>query len=271
VREREIREAFKRAGGVDPAARERSWHVVRAAFRSHPPQRRRPGWVSVFLASAVLAMTGAGVAAASAPDSGVGRWVRGVLGIEERETRPALVRVPGGGKLLAEAGGSVWMVAGDASKRRLGRYSGAAWSPRGLFVIAWRERVLTAVDPRGDVRWSLARPDPVALARWAPGDGFRIAYLSGGWLRIVNGDGTGDRGYERAADVAPAWRPDDDHVLAYGVVGRWTPAAGSHLPAAASLRPHGKAPRVTPVAGGADCASRRMGAGRPAHRRRRPA
>ena len=66
------------------------------------------------------------------------------------------------------------------------------------------------------MRWSLARPERVADARWAPVDGFRIAYLAGGALRIVNGDGTADHRYAAArSGVAPAWRPDGTHVLAY--------------------------------------------------------
>ena len=76
--------------------------------------------------------------------------------------------------------------------------------------------MLSAVDPRGGVRWSLTRPQADHRARWAPGDGFRIAYLSGGALRVVDGDGTGDHRYAAArARVAPAWRPGARHVLAY--------------------------------------------------------
>ena len=53
-------------------------------------------------------------------------------------------------------------------------------------------------------------------ARWGPVDGFRIAYVAGAALRIVNGDGTGDHRHARIAPgVAPAWRPDDAHVLAF--------------------------------------------------------
>jgi hypothetical protein len=43
----------------------------------------------------------------------------------------------------------------------------------------------------------------------------RIAYLSGSNLRLVAGDGTGDRRIDSAQDVAPAWRPSAEHVLAY--------------------------------------------------------
>jgi hypothetical protein len=115
-----------------------------------------------------------------------------------------------------QAGGGTWVVGDDGAKRRLGAYEGASWSPHGRFVIAWRDRELTAVTPGGTVRWSLARRGIVRTARWGPVDGFRIAYLAGRSLRIVNGDGTGDRRYGAArAQVAPAWRPDERHVLAY--------------------------------------------------------
>jgi hypothetical protein len=109
-----------------------------------------------------------------------------------------------------------WVISGDGSRRRLGDYDGASWSPQGRFVVAWRDGELLAVEPGGRVRWSLARRGRIAAARWSPIPGWRIAYLSGGSLRIVNGDGTGDRRFGAASTgAAPAWRPDDRHVLAY--------------------------------------------------------
>ena len=48
----------------------------------------------------------------------------------------------------------------DGAKRRLGDYAGAAWSPNGLFVVAWQGRELTALTPGGEVRWSLPGPEP---------------------------------------------------------------------------------------------------------------
>jgi len=77
-------------------------------------------------------------------------------------------------------------------------------------------RMLTTVEPEtGEVRWSHPRPEPVSDPRWAP-SGFRIAYRSGEELRVIVGDGSGDR--LLADDVgraAPAWRPGAEHVLAY--------------------------------------------------------
>ena len=218
MNERELRAALRDAVPVDEDARQRAWRVVQAAYAEHEPRRRRPRrrLLALAVAAALVPVAAGGGAAASAPDSAVGQWVRGVLGVGEPDAEAALVRVPGGGRLLVQGGDGTWVVSADGAKRRLGAYAGASWSPNGLFVIAWRGRELTALDPAGRVRWSLAREERVDRARWAPVDGFRIAYLAGGDLRVVNGDGTDDHRYASARrDVAPAWRPDDTHVLAY--------------------------------------------------------
>jgi Tol biopolymer transport system component len=99
----------------------------------------------------------------------------------------------------------------------LGQYAQASLSPHGLFVAVTRRHELLAIDPQGNVRWSLARLRRITLPRWAP-DGYRIAYLDGPSLRIVAGDGTGDRSFvDAVAHVAPAWRPSiaNEHVLAF--------------------------------------------------------
>jgi hypothetical protein len=57
----------------------------------------------------------------------------------------------------------------------------------------------------------------VADARWSPSPGFRVAYREGGTLRVVAGDGDGDRLLAPdVAPVAPAWLPRTGRtVLAY--------------------------------------------------------
>jgi hypothetical protein len=66
---------------------------------------------------------------------------------------------------------------------------------------------VAALNPHGAILWALART-AVRDPRWYPPSGYRVAYLSGDTLRVVAGDGTGDRVLATgAAAVAPAWRP----------------------------------------------------------------
>jgi Tol biopolymer transport system component len=81
--------------------------------------------------------------------------------------------------------------------------------------VVWRGGELLAVEPNGRVHWSLARTGRIAAARWSPADGYRIAYLSGATMRVVWGNGVNDRPLGGARAVAPAWRPDRAHVVAY--------------------------------------------------------
>jgi WD40 repeat protein len=130
------------------------------------------------------------------------------------------VRLPAPGRLLVDSAQGPWVVQQDGSKRLIGAYEAASWSPRGLFVVATRDKRLVALEPDGDVRWTVTRPGRVADARWAR-SGFRIAYREGPTLRVVVGDGTGDRLFARGvALVAPAWHPDESrNVLAYAEAG----------------------------------------------------
>ena len=57
-----------------------------------------------------------------------------------------------------------------------------------MFAVVARRHQLTAVDPVGAVRWSLAAPRPVSNPAWSP-SGVRVAYMSGSSLRVVAGDG----------------------------------------------------------------------------------
>ena len=198
-------------------ARTRTWHVVRAAFASREPvTHRRFALRPLAVLAAVLAL----LAAALTPSGrAVLDSVRDAV-VPERvvRARPALLSLPAHGRVLVVAHGGAWIVHEDGARRRLGAYSSAAWSPRGLFVVATRARELVALDPKGNVRWALAKPLPVAWPRWAP-SGYRIAYKAGTSLRVVAGDGSGDRLLARSvAFAAPAlaWKPDvRSHVLAF--------------------------------------------------------
>jgi dipeptidyl aminopeptidase/acylaminoacyl peptidase len=216
VNEQRLREELRQAP-IDDGARARALGVVRAAFVEVDPAPRRRLWApALAVAACVLAVAVVGVAV-SEPGDAVARWVREVLGVGRDGARPALVRVPGGGRLLVTSEGrrGAWVVSADGSRRRLGDYAGASWSPHGRFVVAWRGGELRALEPGGKVRWSLERRGRIAVARWSRGLGYRVAYVSGRSLRVVAGDGTGDRRHAPAAAVAPAWRPDGAHVLAY--------------------------------------------------------
>jgi WD40 repeat protein len=193
-------------------AGERAWPVVLAAFESRERlalrRRRRELRPALVLAAAAAAV---GVALGTAGATVV-RSIRG-----EAHARTALAALPGGGRLLVDAGDASWIVAADGSKRRLDGLTDATWSPHGLYVVGVRRgHELAAVSPDGGVRWTLARRGSVRLPSWNRPDGFRIAYLAGDALRVVAGNGHDDRLVARpAARVRPAWKPGPDHVLAY--------------------------------------------------------
>jgi hypothetical protein len=191
----------------------RTWAVVRTAYAEREPAGRVRRHLRPLLAAAVVAV--AVGAAFSPPGRAVGDWIeRSVRG--EPGAKPALDRLPTAARLLVLSERGAWIVQRDGSKRLLGAYDGASWSPLGRFVVATGGRRVVALEPDGDPRWSVTRPTPVADARWAPFPGYRVAYREGSTLRVVGGDGTGDRLLARGvAAVAPAWRPGVRHVLAY--------------------------------------------------------
>jgi hypothetical protein len=192
-------------------AGERSWQVVRAAYEAREPvawprRHARPLAIGA-LAAAVVA------AAVSPPGRSVIHSLRKAVGVEHAE--PELFSLPAPGRLLVSGVGGTWIVNADGSRRRLGDYRDAAWSPHGLFVAATRPNELVALDPKGKVRWTLPRRSPRFPAWTGTRSDTRIAYLSGGDLHVVAGDGTDDRVIEPTSAVAPVWRPGRAHVLAY--------------------------------------------------------
>jgi hypothetical protein len=199
-------------------ARERAWAVVQAAFSEREPEWHRRRLLVPALVGVVVALA---LAAALSPP---GRAVLGdvrdaVLPTRVEHAQPALFRLPAPGRLLAVSDAGAWLVRQDGSRRLLGRYDDATWSPFGRFVAGSRADELAALGPDGGVRWTLARPD-VRLPSWGGTRvDTRIAYLTGGHLRVVAGDGNDDhRLAGSAADVAVAWRPGPAHTFAY--VGR---------------------------------------------------
>ena len=198
-------------------AGERSWALIRRAYGSH---ERKP-WLerhsrAVLALAAVAAL---GVAAVTPPGRALVERFREAAGVTP--SQPALVRLPAAGRVLVDSGQGPWVVKEDGSKRRLGSYDAAAWSPSGRFVVATQGGDVIALQPEdGEIRWTVPRPGPVGDARWAP-SGYRIAYREGRTLRIVAGDSTNDRLFARGVTpVAPAWFPDASrNVLAYAEAG----------------------------------------------------
>ncbi|CAN5142639.1 hypothetical protein BH18ACT12_BH18ACT12_10440 [soil metagenome] len=190
-------------------AGERSWRVVREAFDERLPSLRRPDWRPLAAVAACLAL----LAAAFTP-AGQAVWssLRDSGGAKDN-----LLSLPANGRVLVNAQAGAWVVQRDGSKRFLSGYADASWSPHGLYIAAARGNQLLALEPNGKIRWKVARPRPVGGPVWSS-DGYRIAYLTGHALRIVNGDSTGDRLLSPNAVgsglPAFAWRPGT-HELAY--------------------------------------------------------
>jgi hypothetical protein len=203
-------------------AQRRAWSVARAAFEAREPQsweRRNRGWLLAAATAAVLL-----VAAISPPGRALVGSVRDAVTDEPVTARPALTSLPARGTLLVNSPNGPWLVQFDGSKRRLGNWWEGSWSPNAQFVAVSRQREVAALTPDGTVRWSIGRSGIVRGARWSsevnPGD-TRVAYLNGRALRVVGGNGTGDRELRRVVGVsAPAWRPDEFELAFSTVDGR---------------------------------------------------
>jgi len=152
---------------------------VRAAYAEREPVTWPRRHARPLVAAAVVAAVVA--AALSPPGRSVVHSLRKAVGVKEAE--PALFSLPARGQLLVTSRSGLWLVRADGSKRRLGRYRDAGFSPHGLYIAATRANQLVALDPKGDVRWT--------------------------------GDGSGDHAVGHAALVPPVWRPGPRRVLAY--------------------------------------------------------
>jgi WD40-like Beta Propeller Repeat len=200
----------------DPApgereAGERSWDVLRTAYSERLPAPKRHDRRRLLAAAAGVAIV---AAALSPPGFAVWGSLRdAVRGAEN--AKPALFSLPTPrSRLLVNSAEGAWVVQSDGSKRLLAGYRDASWSPHGLYLAAVHGNELRALEPDGDVHWSIARRGDLSRPRWSF-DGYRIAYFAGRTLRVVNGDGTGDRVLTRDVRPGPAaWQPNT-HTLAY--------------------------------------------------------
>ena len=209
-----VRQALRQMPVPDEAgAADRAWELVERAYDSRErvrwTRRHRGPLVALVAAGAIV------VASLTPPGMAVVDRFRDAVGREP--SQPALVELPAPGRLLVLAPEGPWVVHEDGSKRLLGNYADASWSPRGLFVVGTRGRQLVTLDPEnGKPRWSLSRTEPVSDPRWGGvGLDTRIAYRAGDTLHVVAGDGSPDAVVaDGVAPLAPAWMPDS-HVLAY--------------------------------------------------------
>jgi hypothetical protein len=192
-------------------ARDRAWRVVRAAYEGREPVAWPRRHVRPMAAGALVAAALA--AALSPPGRSVIHSLRKAVGVQH--AAPELLSLPTSGRLLVNGPGGTWVVNRDGSRRRLGNYRDATWSPHGLFIAATQLHELVALDPKGNKRWTLPRRSPRSPSWTGTRTDTRIAYLSNGRLRVVGGDGKGDVAIGPAAGVAPVWRPGAGHVVAY--------------------------------------------------------
>jgi hypothetical protein len=188
---------------------ERAYTERRAPSRPALPRLAVALAVAALLAALLLTPAGAAVR----------NWIGDVFTAGVRNAQPALTEVPSGGRLLVQSPRGPWVVQPDGSRRLLGRYDEASWSPHGLFVAASYGRTLSAIEPDGTPHWSTSASEPISDPRWSP-SGFRIAYLAGRSLQAIKANGTGDHRLGPAAPVAPAWFPPGAHLLAYVDAGR---------------------------------------------------
>lgn len=220
----DLRDGLERAQvpGAE-AAEARARAVAAQAFAQRTPARAsRPVRRIAAAAAGVTAALAIGLSPAGAAVGELVSSVGEAMGIGADDAKPQLRSLPAAGELLVDSGDAIWLVREDGSKRRLGDYEQASWSPRGLFVAAAREDELLALEPDGTVRWTVAAPGRVRDPRWSP-SGYRIAYRAGGDLWAVAGDGTGARLVARDVSGAPTWMPlSADAKLAAAPGGRGT-------------------------------------------------
>jgi hypothetical protein len=183
--------------------------VIRAAYAERTPIRPAPRnrRLALALAAGVLLLA-IGLSPAGAK---VADLVRDVVETGEPNAKSQLRSLPAAGELLVQSRDGPWIVREDGSKRLLGDYDMASWSPHGVYVVVGRGRELAALDTGGNPSWTFPTPGVVTDPRWSgSATDTRIAYLSGDDLRVIAGDGNPDSDHLIARDVAPvapAWRP----------------------------------------------------------------
>ncbi|HEY1284758.1 MAG TPA: hypothetical protein VGF04_01600 [Solirubrobacterales bacterium] len=212
MREQRLQELLRQTevpGAAD--AERRGMLVVEAAFGRSPTRRRPLPRLAATVAIAVL-LTALLLSPAGAA---VRDWIGDVFSAGVPNAEPELTRIPGGGRLLVQSSQGPWVVKPNGSRRLLGDYREAGWSPRGLFVAAVAGRVLSAIEPDGTPHWSISAAATVRDPRWSP-SGLEIAYLAGSALYVIAGDGTEEVRVDGAvAPVPPSFSSRGLAQLAY--------------------------------------------------------
>jgi dipeptidyl aminopeptidase/acylaminoacyl peptidase len=213
MNEARLRELLREVPMPGAAEAERRGRAMTLAAFEQRPRERRAALPRLAFAAAAAALLA--ILILSPAGAAVRSWIGDVFTAGVPGAEKALTRVPGGGRLVVRSQAGPWVVQPDGSRRLLGDYREATWSPHGLYLAAVAGRSLTAVEPDGTPHWSLTAPATVRDPRWSP-SGYRIAYRAGSELRIVAGDGTGDRLLApQVAPLAPSWAPGGLPQLAY--------------------------------------------------------
>ena len=220
-------QGFEAPGEIE--AGERGRRLVLAAFAERTPVRRRRARLPRIVWPVLAALLAAGAVA--------------VAGYLHTGSSPRQEHAPFGvqvqdGVVLSLGRGVASTVNARGRVRALGPASDGDLSPHARNAVLASGSALVAVSVAdGQVRWRVPASGPVSLPRWSLERTVppccRVAYLAGGALYAVGGDGRGAHVVAaRALAVAPAWRPlGDGHELAFAAPG------GIRVVAADSRRP----------------------------------
>jgi hypothetical protein len=222
----------------DPEAEARGWRVAEAAFRRRPDRGRRHrraagpagrpggagagagararlaagGLAAALLVGLVVALTPAGGAVVDLVRPA--KPLHGGARSPAAASRAAAALTLPRGTVLAVGGGWATLVERGGRTARLGRAQEATFSAFGRYVALADGRTLTVMATDGRRVWSRTEPARVRSVRWSP-DGLRIAYVTGGAVRVVDGNGEAARTVGPAAAAPIAWRPGPEAVLAF--------------------------------------------------------
>lgn len=206
-----VRRELRRVHAPDePGAQTRAWKVVSSSYLAGATRPRRARRYRLAVAPVAAAVVLAVVLTPAGAT--VSRVISHAVAPPPAEP---MLSLPSHGKLLVSSVGGTWIVAPDGTRSRVGSWRQANWSPHARYIVVASRNKLAAVTQGGEIKWELSRR-AVSDPSWFAPSGFRIAYRSGSSLRVVAGDGTGDRLLARhVAPVAPVWRPDHPYQLAY--------------------------------------------------------